>query len=129
MIKRNEGLTKVYNRFHSRPERGADIAKLRGLHSDMDVAVLRAYGWNDLAARAQPELIEQVVDEGKKPKTRFDWPAQFKDEVLARLISLNAERAAAEAAAGLLPPPEADDEDGFDGDGEVVAEDEEEDAT
>ena len=59
------------------------------------VAVLRAYacsasseadarGWNALADRAAPEFIEQDADEGKTPKTRLDWPSDFKDEVLAR---------------------------------------------
>ena len=81
----------------------ADIARLRALHHDMDVAVLRAYGWDDLADRGRaPEFIEQDTDEGKAPKTRLDWPAEFKDEVLARLLALNAERAAAERAAGLI---------------------------
>jgi hypothetical protein len=31
------------------------------------------------------------------------WPSAFRDEVLARLLALNAERAAAERAAGLAP--------------------------
>lgn len=111
MIDRNEGLTKAYNRFHARSEKGADIARLRALHAEMDAAVLRAYGWDDLAGRAAPEFIEQDADEGKTPKTRLDWPGEFKDEVLARLLALNAERAAAERAAGLTPVPEADEED------------------
>jgi hypothetical protein len=97
----NEGLTKTYNRFHARGENAPDIARLRALHAEMDAAVLRIYGWNDLAARAAPEFIEQDADEGKTPKTRLDWPGEFKDEVLARLLALNAERAAAERAAGL----------------------------
>jgi hypothetical protein len=111
MIKRNEGLTKIYNRFHSRGENAPDIGRLRTLHAEMDAAVLRAYGWNDLADRAEPEFIEQYADEGKTPKTRLDWPAEFKDEVLARLLALNAERGAAERAAGLTPMPETDEED------------------
>lgn len=101
MIDRDEGLTETYNRFHARGENGPDIARLRTLHADMDKAVLRAYGWNDLADRAAPEFIEQDADEGKTPKTRLDWPAEFKDEVLARLLALNAGRAA-ERAAGLV---------------------------
>jgi hypothetical protein len=101
MVKRNEGLTKIYNRFHARSENAPDIAWLRALHAGMDAAVLRSYGWDDLAERAAPEFIEQDADEGKTPKTRLDWPAEFKDEVLARLLALNAERAAAEKAAGL----------------------------
>ena len=72
--------------------------------------MLRAYGWDDLADRAAPEFIEQEADEGKKPKTRLDWPAEFKDEVLARLLALNAERAAAERAAGVASIPEDEDD-------------------
>jgi hypothetical protein len=102
MVSRNEGLTKTYNRFHARNEKQADIAQLRTLHHEMDVAVLRAYGWNDLADRAMPEFIDQEVDEGKPTKTRFDWPADFKDEVLARLLELNKERADEEARQGII---------------------------
>ncbi len=110
MTARNEGLTKTYNRFHAFGENGADIARLRALHHEMDVAVLRAYGWEDLADRAAPEFIEQEADEGKTPKTRLDWPSEFKDEVLARLLALNAERAAEERAAGMVAEDEEDDE-------------------
>jgi len=110
MNSRGEGLTKTYNRFHARGESGADIAHLRALHHEMDVAVLRAYGWDDLANRAAPEFIEQEVEEGKTPKTRFDWPSEFKDEVLARLLALNAERAVEERAAGIINADEGDDD-------------------
>ena len=117
MIARNEGLTKTYNRFHARDEKAADIARLRELHHEMDFAVLRAYGWGDLADRAAPEFIEQEADEGKTPKTRLDWPSEFKDEVLARLLALNATRAAEERAAGLVAADEGDDGDTEDGEG------------
>jgi hypothetical protein len=35
------------------------------------------------------ELAEPATTDvsGKTPKTRFDWPAEFKDEVLARLLA------------------------------------------
>jgi hypothetical protein len=118
MIARNEGLTKTYNRFHARGENGADIARLRALHHEMDVAVLRAYGWDDLADHAAPQFIEQEADEGKTPKTRLDWPSDFKDEVLARLLALNATRAAEERAAGLVAADEGGDEEIEDGEGE-----------
>lgn len=111
MLSRDEGLTKTYNRFHDRGENAPDIVRLRELHAEMDAAVLRAYGWDDLADRAQPEFIEQDADEGKQAKTRLDWPSEFKDEVLARLLALNAERAEAERAAGLVAPDGDDDED------------------
>lgn len=109
MIDRNEGLTKTYNRFHARAENAPDIARLRALHAEMDDAVLRAYGWDDLAEGAAPEFIEQDADEGKTAKTRLDWPSEFKDEVLARLLALNAERAATERAAGLTVAPEEEE--------------------
>ncbi|MGA1802200.1 Eco57I restriction-modification methylase domain-containing protein [Rhizobium sp. HT1-10] len=118
MVDRNQGLTKTYNRFHARAENAADIVRLRALHHEMDVAVLRAYGWKDLADRAAPEFIEQDADEGKTPKTRLDWPTEFKDEVLARLLALNATRAAEERAAGLVVADEAEDEDIEEGDAE-----------
>jgi hypothetical protein len=110
MTNRNEGLTKTYNRFHARGEKASDIARLRELHSGMDAAVLRAYGWCDLADRAAPQFIEQEADEGKKPKTRLDWPAELKDEVLARLLALNAKRAAAERAVGVTSISENEDD-------------------
>lgn len=111
MIDCDDGLTKTYNRFHARAENSPDIVRLRALHAVMDTAVLHAYGWDDLADRAAPEFIEQDADEGKTPKTRLDWPAEFKDEVLARLLALNATRAAEERAAGLVATDEPDDED------------------
>ena len=112
MAERNEGLTKTYNRFHDRGQNAPDIVRLRELHAEMDSTVLRAYGWDDLADRAHPEFIEQDADEGKQAKTRLDWPSEFKDEVLARLLALNAERAEAERAAGLTASDEDDEDEG-----------------
>ena len=43
MVRSNEGLTKIYNRFHDREERNPEIVKLRALHAAMDRAVLDAY--------------------------------------------------------------------------------------
>ena len=118
MIDRNEGLTKTYNRFHARGESAIDIDRLRMLHADMDAAVLHAYGWGDLADSAAPEFIEQDTDDGKTPKTRLDWPADFKDAVLARLLALNAERAEAEREHGLTV--EADDDGETEDEGEAA---------
>ncbi|MDL2399457.1 Eco57I restriction-modification methylase domain-containing protein [Rhizobium mayense] len=115
MIARNEGLTKTYNRFHAYGENGVDVGRLRELHHAMDVSVLRAYGWDDLANRAEPEFTEQEADEGKTPKTRLDWPSDLKDEVLARLLALNAERAAEERALGMTSADRGDDDEIDDG--------------
>jgi len=112
MVKCNVGTTKIYNRFHDHNQNNSEIVQLRALHAEIDTAALRAYGWEDLADRAISRFIEQEPDEGKTPKTRFDWPSEFKDEVLTRLLSLNAARAAAERAAGLTASiDEGEDED------------------
>lgn len=118
MRSRDEGLTKTYNRFHDREDNAPDIVRLRELHAEMDAAVLRVYGWDDLAERASAEFIEQGADEGQQAKTRLDWPYEFKDEVLARLLALNAERAEAERVAGLTALDEDDEDEDQDNDGD-----------
>ncbi len=114
MVTRNEGLTKTYNRFHARGERGADILRLRQLHAEMDAAVLHAYGWHDLADLAVPIFLDEADEPEHAYQGRLFWPSDFRDEVLARLLALNAERAAEERALGLLPP--ADDDEAADED-------------
>ncbi|HWE99126.1 MAG TPA: DNA methyltransferase [Caulobacteraceae bacterium] len=118
LVARDEGLTSTYNRFHNRNERAEDIERLRELHCQMDDAVLRAYGWDDLADRASPQFIEQEADEGKTPKTRLDWPAEFKDAVLARLLELNASRP--HATRGAARDADDDEDDGEMGAGGVA---------
>jgi len=103
MLAHTQGLTKTYNRFHDLTDRSPDIERLRDLHHAMDVAVLRAYGWDDLADRAAPEFLTEAAEPDHRYQGRLFWPAAFRDEVLARLLALNAERAAAERAAGLTP--------------------------
>ncbi|MCZ2207187.1 DNA methyltransferase [Cylindrospermopsis raciborskii] len=48
MINKNQGLTQTYNRFHDPYEADPEILKLRKLHSEMDEAVMAAYGWFDV---------------------------------------------------------------------------------
>ena len=103
MVRRAEGLNKTYNRFHDPDEQAADIQRLRELHHAMDIAVLRSYGWDDLADRAAPELLTESNEQDYSYQDRLFWPAPFRDEVLARLLALNAERAADEAARGVAP--------------------------
>ena len=103
MIARNEGLTKTYNRFHDPSERAPDIQRLRELHHAMDVAMLRAYGWDDLADRAAPEFLTEASEPDHRYEGRLFWPAAFRDEVLARLLDLNRARAEEERRLGLSP--------------------------
>lgn len=103
MVCNDEGLTKTYNRFHDPDEDSPDILKLRELHEAMDRAVLDAYGWNDIPTYSE-FLLDYEVDEedsGRRMKPwRYRWPDDVREEVLARLLELNAERAAEEARAG-----------------------------
>ena len=97
MIARNQGMTPTYNRFHSAADTAEDIAELRRLHSAMDDAVLRAYGWDDLADRAAPVFLDGESEDDHQYRGRLHWPAPFRDELLARLLLLNQQRARAEA--------------------------------
>ena len=103
MVRRGEGLTRTYNRFHDPTEDGPDIVTLRSLHAAMDRAVLDAYGWRDIPTDYD-FLLDYEIDEdewgARKKPYRYRWPDDIRDEVLARLLELNAERAAAEARAG-----------------------------
>jgi len=103
MVRNNEGLTKTYNRFHDPEEDSPDIITLRELHAAMDRAVLDAYGWTDIPTDSE-FLLDYEVDEDessrKKKPWRYRWPDDVRDEVLARLLELNAQRAAQEALAG-----------------------------
>lgn len=94
MAARREGLTAIYNRFHSPHEVSADIATLRKLHVEMDYAVAAAYGWTDL------DLVHGFHE--TKQGTRYTISEAARREVLDRLLELNHQRHAAEAAA--VPP-------------------------
>lgn len=107
MLRNNEGLTATYNRFHDPEESSPDIIKLRELHAKMDAAILASYDWTDLPSTC--EFILDYEDEAdaeessgrkKKKPWRFRWPDEVRDEVLARLLKLNAERAEEELLAG-----------------------------
>ncbi len=116
------GVTSAYNRFHDPHEQSEGILELRRLHGLMDGAVLRAYGWDDLAESARCEFLLDYEEEeddqplgaspgssratsqpglapsgsgrgrSKKKPWRLRWPDEFRDEVLARLLELNEQR-------------------------------------
>ena len=97
MVERGEGLTKTYNRFHDPAETDPAIVRLRDRHADMDRAVLNAYGWSDVPIRCE-FLLDHESDEDetasrRRKPYRYRWPNAVRDEVLARLMELNAKRA------------------------------------
>jgi hypothetical protein len=73
----------------------------------MDQAVLDAYGWTDLVPTCEflLDYEEDEDDEGgssrRKKPWRYRWPDDFRDEVLARLLELNKQRAEQERLTGL----------------------------
>jgi hypothetical protein len=113
MRTRNEGLTKVYSRFHAPDEGDENILKLRELHAAMDRAVLDAYRWTDLQPTCEFILDYEDDDDDeaaggrrKKKPWRYRWPDELRDEVLARLLDLNAKRAKEQTT----KPPTSPDE-------------------
>ena len=93
MLSRQEGLTKTYNRLHDPHETAEDIVRLRELHKEMDEAVARAYGWDDL-------VLGHGFHETKQG-LRYTISEEAKREVLGRLLQLNHERYAEEVKLGL----------------------------
>lgn len=99
MLANNEGLTKTYNRFHNPEDDSGPIETLRKYHDAMDRAVLDAYGWTDIQPKCGffPEFDEEEEEDDnsrpKKKKYRYRWPDDVRDEVLARLLDLNRQRA------------------------------------
>ncbi len=86
-LRRNEVLGSKDKLIH---EQGL-VSVLRELHDELDRAVFGAYGWNDLA--------DKLVG---RPGATTPWPekppeqAEAEEELLTRLVALNAERAAEE---------------------------------
>jgi hypothetical protein len=96
MSMRREGLTPLYNRFHSAHEASDDISKLRALHIEMDQAVTAAYGWTDLDLGHGFHKTKQGV--------RYTISESARREVLDRLLGLNHERYAKEQDAQQTAP-------------------------
>jgi hypothetical protein len=91
------GLTELYNRIHDPEESTAETQRLREMHAALDRVVLDAYGWTDLTPAAEfiPEFDEDDIEPGTRARRtyRLRWPDEVRDEVLARLLDLNRQRA------------------------------------
>jgi len=74
----------------------ADIKHLRKLHKEMDEAVLKAYGWDDLA-----HDFYEVDYLPENDRVRFTISPEARKEVLRRLLLLNHEIYEQEVAQGL----------------------------
>jgi hypothetical protein len=96
MLARQAGLTATYNLVNDPTCRDVDIEELRSIHRQIDEAVCRAYGWDDLLAQG---LDHDFHDLGRE--VRYTIGPTVRQEILDRLLELNHERYAAEVAAGL----------------------------
>ena len=74
----------------------------------MDRAVLDAYGWHDIPTDYE-FLLDYEIDEeewgARKRPYRYCWSNAVRDEVLARLLELTAQPAAAEGHPGATAAP------------------------
>ena len=95
MTERHEGLTKLYNRFHSNSETSAELQRLRELHVELDVAVADAYGWRELFLDHDFHETRQGV--------RFTVGTTARSEILDRLLELNHDESAKLASAPRSP--------------------------
>ena len=87
MLRRDLGLTKIYNLVNDRAVTGdADVDRLRMIHVEVDEAVVAAFGWSDLPTRHGFHTYRQEDRWGPSPDART--------ELLDRLLLGNHERAA-----------------------------------
>ncbi|MFW0772726.1 Eco57I restriction-modification methylase domain-containing protein [Paenarthrobacter nitroguajacolicus] len=83
------GLTELYNRIHDPLNREGSVQELRTLRSQMDHAVLHAYGWSDVDPGHGFYELEYLPP---KDCLRFTLSPGARLEVLRRLSKLNHER-------------------------------------
>ncbi|SNR85786.1 Eco57I restriction-modification methylase domain-containing protein [Blastococcus mobilis] len=86
MLGRALGLTKLYNQVHDPSVTDPAIIRLRELHTQIDHAVLAAYGWNDLDPQIGHHPTKIGIRWTVSPEARF--------ELLDRLLVENHRRAA-----------------------------------
>jgi hypothetical protein len=78
------GLTRIYNRFHNQAEQEGSINRLRDLQIEMDTAVARLYGWDDI------DLSRHFTE--TKRGLRFTIPDSIRMKLMQRLLELNHQR-------------------------------------
>jgi hypothetical protein len=103
LLQRQLGLTKVYNLINNSVCQEEDIQWIRRLQMDMDRSVLACYSWDDI------DLQHEFYPNERK-KIRFMPSPAAQREIFTRLIALNQEIAAQEAAQGLVAETGKEDE-------------------
>jgi methylase of polypeptide subunit release factors len=94
MLRRGLGLTRLYNLVND-PQitntSDPDVARMRDIHSELDEAVIDAYGWSDISFDHGFHTYRQMERWTVSPTARV--------EILDRLLEENQRRAATEAVA------------------------------
>ena len=103
MLRRNLGLTKLYNLVNDPDYTDDDIERMREIHVELDQAVMDAYGWSDVPLDHGFHTYRQMQRWTVSPAARV--------EILDRLLEENLRRAAAQ---GEAPPPAEDEDEGDD---------------
>jgi type I restriction-modification system DNA methylase subunit len=86
MLKSGIGMTQTYNRFHNRDDLSPDLQGLRLAQVELDLAVIRAYGWSDLNLSHD---FCRVPGLPEKDSIRFTISNESRIELLSRLALLN----------------------------------------
>lgn len=92
------GLTKFYNRFHDQSDDDSQVELMRGLHCEIDLAVARLYGWDDIDLEHGYHEVPYLPE---NDRVRFSISGRARLEVLRRLSDLNRQRYEEEVAQGL----------------------------
>jgi hypothetical protein len=98
MLRRDLGLTKLYNLVNdpnTADAADADVARMREIHTELDHAVMDAYGWG---GDVEPDHGFHTY----RQMTRWTVSAAARVEILDRLLEENLRRAAIQ---GEAPPP------------------------
>ena len=103
MLRRDLGLTKLYNLVNDPDYTDDDIERMRRIHVELDQAVMDAYGWGDVPLDHGFHTYRQMQRWTVSPAARV--------EILDRLLEENLRRAAAQ---GEAPPPAEDEDEGDD---------------
>jgi hypothetical protein len=96
MLARQAGLTATYNLVHDPSCKDLDITELRAIHTAIDEAAMRAYGWTNLLADGLDHGFHDT-----RQGVRYTVGPVVRQEILDRLLELNLERHRNELAAPL----------------------------
>ncbi|MEV7808613.1 DNA methyltransferase [Microbispora sp. NPDC088329] len=96
MLARQAGLTATYNLVNDLACQDEDIVELRRIHREIDAAVCRAYGWDDML-----DKLDHGFHAVGGRETRYTVGPYAQREFVDLLLELNHERYAEEVAKGL----------------------------